>query len=159
MTELAPEIEARLHPAPPRGWKRPPMTMQTKLQVILNQEGKCKATGHKIMDARHVRFDHRPAIWQRRYDPVTNDTVPSVNDAATIDAILKEEHHTRTFTDNGTGRGDLTHKAHVTKTTNREAEHRIAMALKEPGQPRVRSGKIPGRKFDGRPSPAARPAR
>lgn len=150
MTEVHPDIEARLLPAPPAGWKRPKLKRQTELQVILNQDGRCKATGDKFSDIRNVRFDHRPAVWQRRYDPVTNDTVPSVNDPATIEAILKTAHDARTFTDNGTGRGDLTHKAHSDRTSEREAEHRINMALKEPGRRVPRRGTIRNRGFERR---------
>lgn len=148
MTDIDPIIAARLLPAPPPGWKRPALKMQTKLQVILNQEGKCKATGERLTDIRQVQFDHRPAVWQRRFDPVMNDTAPSVNDSDTIDAILKAEHVIRTFTDNGTGMGDVTHKAHSDRTGEREAEHRIAMALKEPGRKRPRKNSIRGRGFE-----------
>jgi hypothetical protein len=150
VTALAPEIEARLLPAPPRGWKRPALKPQTKLQVILNQGGKCKASGERLRDIKLVRFDHRPACWQRRYDPVTNDTVPSFQDPAFIDAIAETRHDERTFTDNGTGMGDLTHKAHSDRVTDREAEHRIAMALKEPGRKRPRKGTIRSRGFERR---------
>ncbi len=140
MTTLAPEIEARLLAAPPAGWKRPTLKNTTKLQVILNQEGKCKASGEKLTDIAHVRFDHRPACWQRRYDPVTNDTVPSFQDPKFIDAIADTRHDELTFTDNGTGMGD--------RVTDREAEHRIAMALKEPGRKRPRKGTIKSRGFE-----------
>lgn len=148
MTTLAPEIVARLLAAPPAGWKRPTLKNQTKLQVILNQEGKCKASGERLTDITHVRFDHRPACWQRQWDPVTNDTVPSFHDAEFIDAIADARHDERTFTNNGTGMGDITHKAHSDRVTDREAEHRIAMALKEPGRKRPRKGTIRNRGFE-----------
>ncbi len=147
---IHPDIAHRLLPAPPAGWKRPALKQQTKLQVILNQEGKCKATGVKLTDIKSVRFDHRPAVWQRQYDPVTNDTVPSVNDSETIDAILEAEHTIRTFTDNGTGMGDITHKHHVDRISEGEAAHRINMALKEPGRKRPRKNTIKGRGFEQR---------
>lgn len=150
MIDIDPIIAARLLPAPPPGWKRPALKMQTKLQVILNQQSKCKATGVRLTDVRLIQFDHRPAVWQRRFDPVMNDTVPSVNDPETIDAILEAEHSTRTFTDNGTGMGDVTHKAHSDRISEGEAAHRINMALKEPGRKRPRKNTIRGRGFESR---------
>lgn len=97
--EIPADVLARLLPCPPKRWKRPAMPNAVKLQVIINQEGKCHASGLRLGDIRHVNFDHRPALKARRYDPLENDTFPKANDARFIEAILIEEHRKRTKKD------------------------------------------------------------
>lgn len=92
-------------PRPPAGWKRPAMPAQVKLQVVINQEGRCKATGEKLGLISEVEFDHRPALWEREFNPDARDghgdTIPSANDPAYIDAIKKDAHGKRTSRDSG----------------------------------------------------------
>jgi hypothetical protein len=153
---VEPEVLARLLPCPPQGWNRPATKPQTKLQVAINQGGRCKATGKKLGDVKGVRFDHRPALWERPYDPEKNDTVPSVNDPKFIDAILHEKHTRRTFKDNGSGRGDVSAAAHVRRVSRIHAEHKQAMAEKQPGVPRKQKNTIPSRP-NAWPAPGSRP--
>lgn len=88
-------------PAPPPDWKRPAIPARVKLQVLLNQDGRCKATGERLGLIDNVEFDHRPALWERRFDTETGDTIPPANDAASIEAIAIDPHKHRTKVDAG----------------------------------------------------------
>ena len=92
-------------PRPPAGWKRPAMPATVKLQVVINQEGRCKATGEKLGPISEVEFDHRPALYEREFDPDARDgqgdTTPPANDPDYIDAIKKDAHKGRTARDAG----------------------------------------------------------
>jgi hypothetical protein len=126
---ISPEIEARLLPCPPEGWARPPTKERAKLQVLINQEGRCKETDEKLGDIKNVRFDHRPPVWNRKYDPVANDTVPSVNDPNFIEAIASEIHDRRTFGRGGSTRGSdvgesSRHRRIEKKRTKRKHKYR-----------------------------------
>lgn len=128
---VPPNVEARLLPGPPKGWKRPAMTVQTKLAVVLRQEGRCKATGVKFGDVKDIRFDHRPAIYERAYDGVANDTVPACNDPKFIEAVTAASHDDRTFGTGGTTLGgDLGRAARGRSAGEAELRHRAAMAEK-----------------------------
>lgn len=90
-------------PRPPAGWKRPAMPATVKLQVIINQEGRCKATGERLGLISDVEFDHRPALWEREFDVAARDgegdTIPAANDPAYIEAVRKAAHRSRTTVD------------------------------------------------------------
>ena len=92
-------------PRPPAGWKRQAMPAAVKLQVVINQECCCKATGEKLGLISEVEFDHRPALWEREFDPEARDgqgdTIPPANDPSYIDAIKKDAHGKRTSRDSG----------------------------------------------------------
>lgn len=81
------------------------MPATVKLQVVINQEGRCKATGERLGLISEVEFDHRPALYEREFDPEARDgqgdTVPAANDPAYIDAIKKHAHKGRTARDAG----------------------------------------------------------
>lgn len=140
---VSPEVAARLQPSPPEGWKRPETKTVTKLQVLINQEGKCKQTGVKLVAA-NTRFDHRPNAKSRMYDPVTDDTVPSMNDPRFLDAMFDTEHDKLTFKNNGTGRGDVTMEARLRRKPKKNKAKIPARA--NPWPPRG-SQKIPSRPF------------
>lgn len=82
---------------PPQDWTRPAIPVRVRLQVVLNQDGKCKATGARLGHVDNVRFDHRPALWERQFDTIKGDTVPPANDPAFIEALTKAAHDARTF--------------------------------------------------------------
>jgi len=81
------------------------MPAAVKLQVVINQEGRCKATGEKLGLISEVEFDHRPGLWEREFDPDARDgegdTIPAANDPAYIDAVKKSAHGMRTSRDSG----------------------------------------------------------
>lgn len=83
---------------PPKGWKRPAMPDRVKIQAVIN----AFLTAFKVpfCDALDVHFDHRPGLWERKFDTETGDTIPPANDPDYIEAITKEDHDKRT---NGPG--------------------------------------------------------
>lgn len=109
-------------PCPPKDWKRPPMPIGVKLDVVLRQTpaGKlktlalglkgsalakiklllpavtCPVTGEPIGDWANIRFDHRPALWERSFYTMTNDTIPPSNSVADIEALSVKGHDIRT---------------------------------------------------------------
>lgn len=139
------EVAERLLPSPPEGWERPATRNTAKLQVLIDQEGKCKITGDKLGLIKDVRFDHRPAVSQRLFDPVANDTVPSIHDPKFLDAIKSASHDRLTFKNNGSGRGDVTAAAHVKNGAKAHQEHRQRVAQRECGQHYEPKGTIPSR--------------
>ena len=81
-----------------------------KLQVVINQfhrrlvsqpgEGEELTTMPATLepiDARCLRFDHRPPLEARQYDTGAGDFIPPQNDPQHIEAITTEEHNYRTF--------------------------------------------------------------
>lgn len=92
-------------PTPPVNWKRPAMPVQVKLQVCINQNGRDKETGEHLGDVSGVQFDHRPALWERKFDTEARggkgDTIPPANDPSAIDAIKVDTHKRRTKRDAG----------------------------------------------------------
>ncbi|WP_050400446.1 hypothetical protein [Bradyrhizobium embrapense] len=95
---------------PPSDWKRPAMPVRTKLDVVIRQEGKCKQTGEKLGTLENTRFDHRPALWERQFDTVADDTIPPANDAAFIDACTVAGHDVRTHGNGATTVGSDSHR-------------------------------------------------
>lgn len=81
---------------PPAGWKRPTMSAVAKLQSVLNQRGQCAETGVRLEQVKDCRFDHRPALWERKFDTETGDTIPPANDPAFIDVVSIKGHDIRT---------------------------------------------------------------
>ena len=160
--DVPPDVLARLEPRPPQGWNRPATKPQTKCQVLINQEGRCKKTGAKLASISNVRFDHRPAVWQRMYDPVTNDTVPSVNDPRFIDAILVEQHDKLTHGSGGDTRtGDIgaaardrrVSRSTITDRPSASSAHmRVTTRIPKP-VPRHGKRKKSGRRIPSRPFP------
>jgi hypothetical protein len=146
---------------PPKDWKRPATLTKTKLQVLLNQDGKCKATGERLGDVANTHFDHRPALWERKFDTATRDTVPPANDPAFIEAITRAAHDQRTHGPGGekriTTRGsDSGNRAKDRAVIANQTAHTAVMAAKATGEPppapKKRKAKIPG----GRPLPKGR---
>ena len=104
---------------PPKEWKRPTMPPRVKLDVVIRQEGKCKQTGEKLGTLENTRFDHRPAIWERKFDTVTNDTIPPANDPEHIEACTVAGHDFRTNGNGATTAGSDSHRrAKINRFTN-----------------------------------------
>ena len=140
---------------PPKDWKRPKTPERVKLQVLLNQDGRCKATGERLGTVANCHFDHRPALWERRFDPKAWDTVPPANDPDHIEAITVDEHDRRTNGPGGTKRittagSDTGRRTKIRHVVEREVEHREALKAKASGRARApskRKQKIPPRPF------------
>lgn len=116
------------------------MPPQVKCQVLINQQGRCKATGERLGDIKHVQFDHRPALWERKFDDVAWDTVPAANDPAFIDAIKIDEHAVRT-------KKDATRRAHERRVTRMHTGHQQRMADRAAGKPIEKKSRWPKRPF------------
>jgi hypothetical protein len=131
---------------PPLGWKRPSMPCKVKLEVLIRQEGKCAQTGEKLGNIDNTQFDHRPALWERKFDTVANDTIPPANDPAAIDACTKAGHKFRTHGNGATTAGSDSHRrAKIKRFTEPN--------LEKPKRPlRSRSSFGKGRKFPSRRS-------
>lgn len=95
---------------PPKGWKRPAIPTRVKLDVVIRQEGRCRQTGHKLGTLDNTQFDHRPALWERRFDTVANDTIPPANDPASIEACTIAGHKVRTHGNGATTAGSDSHR-------------------------------------------------
>lgn len=95
---------------PPSDWKRPAMPVRIKLDVVIRQEGKCRQTGEKLGTLANTRFDHRPALWERKFDTVADDTIPPANDPAFIDACTIAGHDVRTHGNGATTVGSDSHR-------------------------------------------------
>lgn len=135
---------------PPKEWKRKGWNSTVRLQVLLNQQGRCKATGERLGDIADVRFDHRPPLFERRFDTEAWDTVPAENDPAHIEAITKAEHDRRTFGTKATTAGsDLHRKAKAERIVREGKRPPPAVGLKPDHQdePERRRAKIPSRPF------------
>jgi hypothetical protein len=141
-------------PRPPENWKRPAMPAKVRLQVVINQEGRCKATGEKLGHISDVEFDHRPALYERQFDTEANDTVPASNDAAYIEAIRKDAHKARTARDSGRRAKEnrITGKTKGGKKVARFKPLPMGEAVGDakPGRPEKTGPKISSRGFDKR---------
>jgi hypothetical protein len=126
---------------PPKDWKRPAIPTRVKLDVVIRQEGKCRQTGDKLGTLDNTNFDHRPALWERKFDTVAGDTVPPANDPAFIEACTIAGHKVRTHGNGATTAGSDSHRrAKIRRITD--------PAPKKPKQKiRGRSSFPSGRKF------------
>lgn len=91
---------------PPTNWARPAIPKKIKALVMLRQGGRCKVLNVKIGEGfAKVEFDHRPALWERKFDTEARggrgDTIPPANDPDAIDALSVDAHKPRTKRDAG----------------------------------------------------------
>lgn len=94
---------------PPRDWKRPAIPLSAQVQAL-------KRALCIVMGCTSIEFDHRPPLYLRRYDTDTNDTIPSANDPAYIEAIAGDLHRIRT---SGTAATSYRSDAHERAKTKR----------------------------------------
>lgn len=126
----------------PKGWKRPAIPTRIKIEIIIRQDGRCKQTGDRLGTLKNTQFDHRPAIWERKFDTVANDTIPPANDPAFIEACTIEGHKIRTHGKGGTTVGSDSHRrAKIKRFTEPKAEKPKRKIPRRPFQS--------GRKFQG----------
>jgi hypothetical protein len=95
---------------PPKDWKRPAIPVLVRLDVVIRQEGKCKQTGDKLGTLKNTQFDHRPGLWERKFDTVAKDTIPPANDPAFIEACTIAGHKVRTHGNGATTVGSDSHR-------------------------------------------------
>ncbi len=130
---------------PPTNWKRPAIPAKVKLDVVIRQLGRCKQTGDKLGTLKNTQFDHRPALFERKYDTVADDTIPPANDPAFIEACTIAGHKVRTH---GTGATTVGSDSHRRAKVKRMTEPK-------PDKPKQKIPARPfgkGRKFNSRRS-------
>lgn len=149
---------------PPVGWRPPALTGSVKVSIVLHQLGycgcdSCKPLAEEILRheinrqpppagqkpmrifwAQHIRFDHRPPIHEREWDPFLKDTIPPANDITFIRAVAMQ--HDRPVT-----AADVSRMAKVKRIRAGAAEHAAVMAAKLPGQKGPRKNTIQSRGF------------
>jgi hypothetical protein len=106
---------------PPKGWKRPKMSamiefiaMRRKLQELLGGP---------------IEFDHRPALWERKFDTASNDTIPPSNNPYCIEVVSKAEHRFRTFGTKATSAGSDAHRRAKEKRLQAQYAPQTALGL------------------------------
>lgn len=140
---------------PPNEWKRKGWDSKCRLQVLINQQGRCKCTGERLGSIEDVRFDHRPALWERRFDTDAWDTIPAENDPAHVEAITKEEHDRRTFGTAATTAGsDLHRKAKGIRLEKKRGTPAVSLKPDHHDDARGRKTKWPTRPFQKRTFPS-----
>lgn len=123
---------------PPKDWKRPAIPTRVKIEVIIRQEGKCAQSKEKLGTLENTNFDHRPALWERKFDSAAFDTIPPANDPAFIEACTIAGHKVRTHGNGATTAGSDSHRrAKIKRMTEPKSEK-------------------PKRKIPGRPMPSGR---
>lgn len=128
---------------PPKDWKRPAIPVLVRLDVVIRQEGKCKQTGDKLGTLKNTQFDHRPGLWERKFNTVANDTIPPANDPASIEACTIAGHKIRTHGNGATTSGSDSHRrAKIKRLTEPKDE--------KPKREIPRRPFPPGRKFPSR---------
>lgn len=129
---------------------RPHMPEAVKKSVLRMQGGLC-ACGCKTVlsdDRQDIRFDHRPALWQRDYCEVTRRYKPDANDVCFIRAVTVWCDRPKTYGTKATTRGsDLGERARSNRIRKSHEAFLAHLASRECGQKRQLSGKIPSRKF------------
>jgi len=151
-----------IHDRPPKGWKRPSMPARVKLDVVIRQEGKCKQTNERLGTLDNTRFDHRPALWERHFDDMAQDTIPPANDPSYIDAVTIAGHDIRTHGPGGEKRittlgSDSHRRAKEGRVTAAQESFRDKVSNRLCGAKREKTGnwpasrKLQSRGFEKRP--------
>lgn len=122
---------------PPAGWKRPSLSIAARCDVLIRQGGLDAVTGAPLGDYANVRFDHRPALWERQFDTETNDTIPPANDPAHIDALSIKSHDIRTHGPGGerrihTAGSDSGRRSKEVRISKKQAEFRRRLLKNTP---------------------------
>ena len=90
--DTAPRVPAA---APPKGFRKY-MPLKVKLEALLIHGAVYDADGRQVTDLTLIQWDHCPAVMQREYDALTNDTIPPVNDPRFIVPRAVEVHRKKT---------------------------------------------------------------
>lgn len=135
---------------PPEGWRRPSIPDWVKAIALahflalrgFSTIGMTFAARDALRE-RHglrVHYDHRPAVWERKFDTETDDTIPPANDPKYIEAITPEEHDYRTH-----GRGG--EKRVTTLGSDSHVRAKAKRFAKDRDEDRPSRGRIPSRPF------------
>lgn len=139
--------------APPKNWKRPAISDAVKLRVLLAQKGRCKASGVKLMKG-DIHMDHRPELWERKFDTEKWDTIPPANDPAHIEAITIAEHDKRTNGPGGERRittaGSGAHRRAKIKRLNGTTPKRKGKKIEAAAHPWPKGRKLQSKPFERR---------
>jgi hypothetical protein len=111
---------------PPKGFRKTIPTL-VKLDVVIRQEGKCKACGEKLGTLKDTQFDHVPAIQLRAWDEEAGDTSPPSNCPEHIEAKHNDCHLAKTTGRKGSSKlsvagGDVQEIAKLKRLEERRAE-------------------------------------
>ena len=117
---------------PPKDWKRPAIPVRVKLDVVIRQEGRCKQTGDRLGTLKNTQFDHRPGIWERKFDTVADDTIPPANDPSFIEACTIGGHKVRTHGNGATSVGSDSHRRAKIKRLTEPKPDRPKRKLRSP---------------------------
>jgi hypothetical protein len=136
---------------PPKDWKRPKMPVSVQFLVM-------KRKLEELLGG-PIEFDHRPALWERKFDTATNDTIPVANSPRHIEVISKEEHRRRTSGTKATSAGSDTHRRAKEKrlqavqrpmpTALQLAQLLMDQEERKYEKPKLRSRPMPGTKASG----------
>ena len=143
--------------APPKGFRKA-IPVAVKLDVVIRQEGRCKACGERLGVLADTEFDHTPAIQLRTWDEAAQDTVPTANDPDYIEAKHADCHQAKTTGRRGTSKlnaidGDAQRIAKLRRMEERRQEEFRRKLLASSGEedpPPERPPK-PKRKWPTRP--------
>lgn len=129
-----PQTEERPRP------KRKAIPDKTKLEVVIRQEGKCKACGNKLFELKDTRFDHRPALVNRNVALDNLDYDPPQLDPNFIEALHVDCHDKRTFGPGGEKRitvagSDLHIRDKTRNLQQQQKEYRDRLLAKDRGEP------------------------
>ncbi|MGU3387172.1 hypothetical protein ACLBYG_21870 [Methylobacterium sp. D53M] len=111
---------------------RKPIPVGVKLKAVLLQFG---------LDPADVQYDHRPPLWERKWNVTTGDTVPPANSPEHIQALTRKAHDVVTNGRGGekriTSAGSDTHtRAHLKRLEDERSAYRSALLRKETGEPK-----------------------
>ena len=131
--------------------KDPPKAL--KITIYQRQAGRCYLTGRKLPTIWDCEWNHDPPLGARPVLPDGSDYYPAQHDPEYLFAVHPDAHKVST-------NGPAVEKKHLLRPTSDKSkvkrtrdlrtshkEHLEAMANKEPGKPRERSGRWPRRPF------------
>lgn len=149
-------MERELVQGPPKGFRKAIPTA-VKLDVVIRQEGKCKACGEKLGTLKDTQFDHDPPIQLRTWDEEAQDTVPPSNDPEFIFAKHDDCHQAKTTGRRGTSKlnaidGDQQRIAKLRRQEEkRQEEFRRSLLSRDGEEPPPPVKTKPKRKWPKRP--------
>ena len=116
--------------------KRKSIPDRTKLEVVLNQDGKCPHCGQRLGRLDGLNFDHRPALINRDIDQSIKDYVPGQLDPEYIQAVHIDCHKVRTSGATATTAGSDLHIRDKTRNLQQQQkEYRDRLLAKDRGEP------------------------
>jgi len=143
---------------PPAGY-RPSIPTTVKLDVVIRQEGKCKACGERLGQLKDTQFDHVPALQLRIWCEEIKDTAPQANDPEFIEAKHKVCHLVKTTGRKGESKfsdtrdGDVPQIARTKRLAKKEEDFRRKLLAKATGEEPPATGAKRKKSWPKRPFP------